>query len=287
MIRRVSREGVVLLGGGHAVLLQLAHPFVAAGVDEYSNFQSEILHRLYRTGLFMHTLIFLNRQEALKSIKQFHAIHQRIRGRLRHRAGQFPAGTPYSGVDPQTKLWVHATFVDTGLKVYEKFIKPLNPAERRRYYSDTLILAHLLDIPEEIVPQTMEEFQEYMNEMLDSNLLAVTETTQRLAREVLYPKVSFLPSVSAGLLRLVTAGLLTDRFRREYNLKWSRANEFLLNGFCDTTRFLRPLVHPWLWQTPYQDGKFTHYMLWKGLQSINKKNESSENKIKNYTGTYN
>ena len=36
--RRVNRENVLLLGGGRALLMQLAHPKVAAGVDEHSIF---------------------------------------------------------------------------------------------------------------------------------------------------------------------------------------------------------------------------------------------------------
>src|SRR5689334_10339201 len=39
VIRRVHSEGVVLLGGGRALLMQVAHPRVAAGVAEHSSFR--------------------------------------------------------------------------------------------------------------------------------------------------------------------------------------------------------------------------------------------------------
>jgi uncharacterized protein (DUF2236 family) len=37
--RRVNRENILLLGGGRALLMQLAHPKVAAGVDDHSDFR--------------------------------------------------------------------------------------------------------------------------------------------------------------------------------------------------------------------------------------------------------
>lgn len=262
MIRQINREAVVLLGGGRAILLQLAHPFVAAGVDDYSNFESEILKRLYHTMLFMHNLVFQDRQTAQKALQQFHTMHRRIQGRLRHRAGSYPADTRYSGQDPEAKLWVHATFIDTSLITYEHFIRPLSPEEQRKYYEDSLILARLMAIPDEILPQTLEEFHIYMEDMLSSDALAVTDTTRRLAHAVLYPQVGFFPTLSAGLLRFVTAGLLTARFRREYGLQWDEGQQKILNYISGCTRFLRPFVPSWIWQTPLREGKLTYFLLW-------------------------
>ena len=37
--RRINRENVLLLGGGRALLMQLAHPSVAAGVDDHWDFR--------------------------------------------------------------------------------------------------------------------------------------------------------------------------------------------------------------------------------------------------------
>lgn len=264
MIRKIHREAVVLLGGGRAILLQLAHPFVAAGVDDHSNFESDILHRLYRTILFMNNLVFQDRQTAKRALRHFHAMHERIQGRLGHRAGNFPPDTQYSGRDPEAKLWVHATFIDTGLKTYQRFIKPLTRKERRDYYSDTLLLARLMEIPEDIVPKTLEEFQSYMDSMLTGDTLAVTATAQRLGHAVLYPQVGFFPTLSSGLLRFVTAGLLTQRFRRQYGLKWGVRQQVVLKGISESTRILRPVAPSWIWQTPLQEGKLTHFLLWGG-----------------------
>src|SRR5919197_1242574 len=49
VIRRVSRELLLLLGGGRALLMQVAHPLVAAGVAEHSDYRENPWARLFRT----------------------------------------------------------------------------------------------------------------------------------------------------------------------------------------------------------------------------------------------
>ncbi len=45
----LQREAVVFLGGGRAALLQLAHPFVAYGVDQHSKTRADVVGRFQRT----------------------------------------------------------------------------------------------------------------------------------------------------------------------------------------------------------------------------------------------
>src|SRR5438270_738156 len=49
IVRRVDSEPVLLLGGGRALLMQLAHPSVAAGVADHSDFRRDPMSRLQRT----------------------------------------------------------------------------------------------------------------------------------------------------------------------------------------------------------------------------------------------
>src|SRR2546423_15377133 len=46
---RVNSEGVLLFGGGTATILQVAHPLVAAGVSQHSDYREDPWGRLYRT----------------------------------------------------------------------------------------------------------------------------------------------------------------------------------------------------------------------------------------------
>lgn len=266
IIRKIGREGVGLLGGGRAILLQLAHPLVAAGVADYSEFQKDPLARLRRTLDLMHLLIFGDRRQVKEVLQRFHAMHARIQGRLPHAAGQFPAGTFYTAADPHLKLWVHATFAGTSLMTYERFVEPLSLDERKRYYADTRVLAHLLDIPDSILPPTLNAFEDYMAAMLSSNTLAVTDTARHLAWNVLNPNVGIVQYTSARLLRFVTAGLLPERFRTAYGLRWSVWQQGLLDSFSRATRLLRPVAPAWLWKNPQLRGdSFLQLVLWPTL----------------------
>jgi uncharacterized protein (DUF2236 family) len=262
MINRIFREGVVLLGGGRAILLQLAHPLVAAGVDDHSNFQSEILSRLYRTVLFWHNMVFEGHTRLERTLRDFHAIHERIQGTLKEDAGRFPAGTPYSGKDPRAKLWVHATFIDTSLKIYEQFVTKLTPKEREMFYQDTRILGRLMSIPQDVLPESLEDFDSYMDDMLHGDTLEVTDTARRLANAVLHPDVGFFPSITAALLRPVTAEILPARFRGEYGLTFGLRQRLVSNSLRFSSKILRPFVPPVVWQNPLLKGKLIHFLLW-------------------------
>jgi uncharacterized protein (DUF2236 family) len=267
MIRRVTREALGLLGGGRAILLQLAHPLVAAGVAKYSEFQKDTLARLFGTLKLMHTLVFGSRQQADQTLRKFHKMHAVVRGSLAFNAGSYLSGTPYQADDPELMMWVHATLVDTGMVAYERFVSPLRPYQRSQLYADTRILADLMCIPDRLLPQTLEDFRNYMADMLTGDALAVTEDSRRLAREVLHPKdVGILPGASARLLRFVTAGLLPPRFRRAYGFSWGTGRQLTLDVISSTTRILRPIAPAWVWQSPMLGAGLPRLML--GVHSM-------------------
>jgi uncharacterized protein (DUF2236 family) len=47
---RVNHEPVAFMGGGRALLLQVAHPLVAAGVEQHSNYDADPRLRLRPTN---------------------------------------------------------------------------------------------------------------------------------------------------------------------------------------------------------------------------------------------
>ncbi|MDQ4044990.1 MAG: DUF2236 domain-containing protein [Chloroflexota bacterium] len=250
-IRAVGQEALSLLGGGRAVLMQLAHPLVAAGVADHSAFQGNPLLRLEHTLDFMHVLMFGNHEQVQAALREFHARHRRIHGRLPKSAGPYAAGITYRAEDPQLKLWVHATLTDSGWMTYERFVAPIPPDEREEYYAETRVVARLLGIPDPILPQKWGDFQEYMAAMLASDTLAVTKTARTLAEDVLNPsQVGPVAAGSARLLRFVTAGLLPEPLREAYGFEWSAGDQRRLDHLSMATRALRPRTPRWVWQGP-------------------------------------
>ncbi len=266
VIRRVGREALPLLGGGRAVLMQLTHPLIAAGVADHTNFQSDPLDRLYGTLELMHLLVFGKPQQVKEALQKFHTMHGRVQGRISRETGPYQRHTSYTGDDPDLKMWVLATLVDTSLMSYQRFVAPLSPVERGELYQDSLVLAHALGINEETLPQDLVAFQNYMQSMIASQALTVTDQARDLAWEVLKPDVKGLQFASARLLRFVTAGLLPDRFRDSFGLTWGPRRQVLLDGFSRATRLLRPVAPKWLWQSPQLGGaSFLRLLLWPDL----------------------
>src|SRR2546422_10878417 len=79
--RRVNRENILLLGGGRALLMQLAHPKVAAGVDEHSDFRTHPIQRLRRTIRMIMAIVFGDRDTALAAARAVNQPHGRVRGK--------------------------------------------------------------------------------------------------------------------------------------------------------------------------------------------------------------
>jgi len=79
--RRVNRENILLLGGGRALLMQIAHPKVAAGVDEHSDFRAHPIRRLRRTIRMTMAIVFGDRETALGAARAVNQVHASVRGR--------------------------------------------------------------------------------------------------------------------------------------------------------------------------------------------------------------
>src|SRR5947209_4485053 len=63
-IWKLHREAVLSLGLGRALLLQLAHPWVAQAAADHSTFQSEPIGRLVATVSAAELLVFGSRAQA-------------------------------------------------------------------------------------------------------------------------------------------------------------------------------------------------------------------------------
>jgi uncharacterized protein (DUF2236 family) len=230
----------LLLAGGRALLLQLAHPKVAAGVAHYSRFQQNPLARLQRTMSAMWSIGFDESAKAYAALERVGNIHMRVHGTVEdHEA--VARGTPYDARDPQLLMWVHATLIDSAIVAYDLFVKPLSLAEKARYYEDSKKLAELFDIPNAIVPRSLDEFSAYFDEMIQGNTIAVGPAARSLAHDIVYPSPWILRP-AAPLFRVVTAGLLPERLRSAYGLKWNRRTEKIFWLFARLFRLLLPLI---------------------------------------------
>lgn len=235
--RQVNRENVLLLGGGRALLMQLAHPKVAAGVDEHSDFRSRPIRRLRRTIRMTMAIVFGDRDTALAAARAVNQAHARVKGE------------GYRALDPDLLLWVHATLADTALVTYETFVRPLARRERERFYEEFKLMGELLGIPLERFPAGLGEFDAYLTEMMTTGPVRVDGRARELAGQVLRPRIRLVPSPVMIPFEVVTAGLLPATLREQYRLAWGprqqKAYRLAVSALRRVVALTPPLLRVW------------------------------------------
>jgi uncharacterized protein (DUF2236 family) len=227
---RVNREGVLLLGGGTALILQLYHPLVAAGVAEHSNYRDEPWARLFRTLDTTTKIMFGPTGLAEDTAKKLRHVHGLIRGETTEAAGRFPKGTKYDARTPELLMWVHATLVHVSLDVYRRYVGPLSIEEQTRYYEEQMLLAEKFGIPREKQPQTFAEFNDYFDAMLAGDDTAVTAALRDVVDATLNPPLPRLARPLVEALNLATIGLLPATLRSDLELPWGPTRKRLFNA---------------------------------------------------------
>jgi uncharacterized protein (DUF2236 family) len=231
---RIDRELIVLAGGSCALLLQAAHPSVAAGVAQHSTYATDPFGRLMRTLESSFSVVFGSRSEADATLRRVNAIHASVRG-------QRADGATYSALDPEALLWVHATLIDTAVRVFDRFVAPVSDADRQRYHEESARVGVALGIPPDTMPTTFAELRGWMDGMISSGRVRVTPDARRIARTVLYP-VRFPPRPAWDAAHLVSMATLHPTIRRQYGIGWSPARERGMHRLAALSR----RVLPWL-----------------------------------------
>ena len=247
---RLNREAMLLLGAGpRALLLQLAHPAVAAGVADHSDFRADPWRRLAGTLRSYLTIVYGSTAAARAEIRRLNALHRGI------------VGPGYSARDPELSLCVHATLVESTIAVYEAWLEPLPTARRAAYYAETRPIGRAFGVPEALLPADLEAFERYVAEMLaPDGAVRVSAVARELAAVVLRPPLSPLATLlpiptgpAAAVLRRVPAGtyawtlwpsvgLLPDSVREDYRLSWGLLERAVSAWLVAGWRGWRPLL---------------------------------------------
>jgi uncharacterized protein (DUF2236 family) len=217
MLRRIHRERAVALSGPRALLMQATHPLAVAGLLAHSSGMDEPYDRLARTAQVMSTIGFGSRADADRVTRRVRAMHRRVSGRIPVAVGRYPAGTPYRADDPELLLWVLFTLVDSGLVVYQKYVRSLSRDEQAAYWDDYKVFGRLFGLRVRDMPATLDDLDAYRERMLGGDDLHVTDWARARARQiVLEPPVSLVARPLVETVNFVTIALLPDRIRDMY-----------------------------------------------------------------------
>ena len=219
VIRRVANEPVLMLGGGRALLMQAAHPLVAAGIVGHSGYREEPLVRLARTMRALYTIVFGTKTQADAAGAATQRAHAYVRGRLGDDVGPFLRGTSYAAGDPELQLWVHATLVDTGIAMYDACVRRLGEDEKEGFHREMRMVARVFGVPEHVLPRTYAEFEDYRHALLAGDVLTLGADAHAVADIVLDPPVPLPLKPGARALARASVGLLPAELLERYGLR--------------------------------------------------------------------
>jgi uncharacterized protein (DUF2236 family) len=238
MLWRVDREALTFLGAGRALLLQLAHPWVAAAIADHSQALDDPVGRFHRTFATVFALVFGPADLAFAMARRLHRRHAAITGTLPAGAGRFAAGAAYRANERTALQWVHATLVDTALQVYETVLMPLSAGEREAYHGDARRFAMLFGIPEGDMPRDWSGFVAYRETMVASDVLTVTPAARAIADRLFRARIAGMHM--PGWYRDVTAALLPARFRPAFGFDFGPAEQESARRAMDWIRRVHP-----------------------------------------------
>lgn len=251
VVWRRSGDIRVLLAAGYALLLQVSHPTVGAGVSEHSRFRSDPWGRLLRTLDYSCTMVYGGPRAAGEMGRRIRSFHRAIRG-VR------PDGRRYHALEPAAYAWVHATLAEAIVLAHERFARPFGADELERFWSEWRAIGPLLGIRERDLPADWAGFRAYVEgTMLElERTRAVDEVLESLERpappelaRALQPLWPLTRAPLGHVLRLCTAGLLAPQLRERFGLDWSRRRELELAALGAALKAATPLMPPSLLNT--------------------------------------
>jgi uncharacterized protein (DUF2236 family) len=234
MTWRIDREIAVLLGSGsRALLLQVAHPKVAAAVADHSRYRSDPFGRLRGTLDAIYGFAFEDTPRVESILDHIQGLHRRV-------GGTTPDGQAYSALDPHLLLWVYSTLIDSSLLAYETFVAPLTSAERNQYYTEFRDVGTAWGIPADAFPASLDGLRGWMTGLIESGEVRVSGQGRDVGRFILAPSVWWIPSPVALLLQMSTVWLLPPALRAGFGYDWGPRREAFMRSVATLSRVLVP-----------------------------------------------
>ena len=260
---RIAGDARLFGASGYALLLQVAHPTVGAGVTQHSDFKADPWGRLLRTLDYTSSLVYGGPELAWRMGRRVREMHGRIRG-VR------PDGEPYHALEPGPWAWVHATLAESIIRGHDLFCRPpLTASQTEAFWAEWRRLGRLIGVRYEDLPETWPGLLAYFDRMVEEEL-EDTEAAQDVLSSLLDPAAPPLPAMRRDWIwqvvrwpstragSLATLGMLPPTLRDRLGVEWSDAMERRFRALAAVARRAGPLLPP-----PARSFG-PHYLRWRG-----------------------
>jgi uncharacterized protein (DUF2236 family) len=245
VVWRYAGDARVLAAAGYALLLQVSHPTVGAGVSDHSEFKADPWGRLFRTLDFSYSMVYGGPELAADIGRRVFELHKYIKG-------EKPDGEPYHALEPDAYAWVHATLVESIITGHRHFGRRLRHDEVERFYAQWRRSGRLVGVRLEELPDDWRGFRSYFERMV-RECLQDTESVQDVLASLRRPARPPVPLLNdpawqvvrlpmARLMSLATVGLLPPVLRERFGVRWSRSQALELRALGAASRSTTPLL---------------------------------------------
>jgi uncharacterized protein (DUF2236 family) len=146
----------LVVGGTAAILMEVLHPSVMAGVYTQSSYRTQPLRRAQNTLGYVLRTTFGNTRAATDVIERVKKIHSRIQGVRSD-------GVAYRALDPELIAWVHTCIPWAVLCAFDRYCRPLTVAEKDRYLAEQAVIGRMGGA--DWVPESVAELDDYVERM--------------------------------------------------------------------------------------------------------------------------
>ena len=251
---RISRESALFLGAGRAALLQLAHPWVAAALDQHSTVMRKPIKRFHNTFRVVFTMIFGTAEQAFRASRSLYRLHTRITGDLPDAVAGYTKGSRYEALQVPALRWVYATLIESAVIAFNSVMPALSSEERAAYYEESKGLAGLFGLPAEALPEDWKAFESYLAQMFASPALGVSDLSRAMGKRIMSGAGSWIRV--PRWYRALTTEWMPERFREEFGMKFDLAEQ----EAARRARGWLPRIYPTLPESmrfvgPYQEAQ--------------------------------
>jgi uncharacterized protein (DUF2236 family) len=224
LLWRVGFSRTSLLLAGRALLLQVAHPTIGAGVRDFSEFRTDPWGRLDRTVTSLLLQLFGGEGAAAEA--------RRLREMHRSITGTGFDGSRYRALEPEAWAWVHIVNAETTLLFHDRMGRDLELSERERFWSEWRQVGLLLGIAPRHLPADLDALGALVDRTV-ATTLGDNETVRTLLEtltlhDVPPPSPAFpgpvwdaLRPLGRSLLLDATVGTLPPALRDRLGLAWT------------------------------------------------------------------
>ncbi|MDF1850731.1 MAG: oxygenase MpaB family protein [Verrucomicrobiales bacterium] len=214
---RINHQKCGLFYGPAAAILQIAHPRIAQGVADHSNFESDSLGRLNRTLAATNRIAFGTKEEAGVVREKLRKMHQGVRGKT---SPGMDGATGYSAFEPDLLLWVLATMIKAAIQGYELVERSsLQRSRCEQFYREMRSFGTWFGLEENYGPSDFEEFEKYYQSMIEGDLLGSHPLCGQLAAAIAAPRDTLGARILGKSIRFLPVETIPEPVRERLGFR--------------------------------------------------------------------